>query len=114
MSALSALRGFRLDLHPQRREKYAVSPLAVAGNERPPAGGEAVRQRGEKRVRPLAIGEGVALVCPLKETTCIRAIEVVAARFSIDSRSEVELARHYAGSDDRAERYLIIVIPPRR
>lgn len=56
--------------------------------------------------------EGIALVCPVKEAACVRAVEGVASRSLPGRRTQVELARRYFGADDKAEGYLIIIVPP--
>jgi len=57
--------------------------------------------------------EGIALVCPVDEGACVKAIEARAASEAGARRSEVELARRHLGVTDKPERYLIITIPPR-
>jgi len=57
--------------------------------------------------------EGVALVCPVADVGCVQQIEALAADKPTAKRSEVELSRRYAGWNDPAVRYVIIVLPPR-
>jgi hypothetical protein len=57
--------------------------------------------------------DGMALVCPLKEAGCLRAVEAYAAARPVARRLEVEISRSYFGVSDAPERYLIIIIRPR-
>jgi len=58
--------------------------------------------------------DGVALVCSVKETICVEAIEALASRWAParPTRTEVQLVRHYLGIAGAPERYLIIIVPP--
>lgn len=54
--------------------------------------------------------DGIALVCPVKEAICLRAVETFAARRPVARRLEVEISRSYLGVADTPERYLIVII----
>ncbi len=54
--------------------------------------------------------DGIALVCPVEENPCMQAL---AARGAGGRRSEVEITRRYWGTDDKAERFVIVIVRPR-
>jgi len=57
--------------------------------------------------------QGIALVCPVEQKSCIDEIDRIdQARTAI--RREVELARSYLGIRGRTVRYLIAAVPPAR
>ena len=56
--------------------------------------------------------EGVALVCPLEATDCVRVLEQRAAKSKARHRVEVEISRLYFGVPDHPVRYLIVAVPP--
>jgi hypothetical protein len=56
--------------------------------------------------------EGIAMVCPVPEQSCVDAMNRFAARYPDDKPSEVTLARRYFGALDNAVQYRILVIPP--
>ncbi|HLH91189.1 MAG TPA: glycosyltransferase family 39 protein [Xanthobacteraceae bacterium] len=57
--------------------------------------------------------DGIALVCPTVETTCMHALEARAAQGAVGRRIEVEITRRYFGTDDKPDRFLIVTIKPR-
>jgi hypothetical protein len=57
--------------------------------------------------------DGIALVCPIEETTCMRALAARAAQGVVGQRTEVEITRRYFGTDDRPDRFVIVTIRPR-
>jgi hypothetical protein len=57
--------------------------------------------------------DGIALVCPVEEIPCMRALEQRAARDPTGRRVEVEVARRYLGDADKADRFVIVTVPPR-
>jgi 4-amino-4-deoxy-L-arabinose transferase-like glycosyltransferase len=56
--------------------------------------------------------EGIALVCPIAELRCMRALQERVAKWHAVHREEVEISRSYFGVADKPERYLIVTIPP--
>jgi hypothetical protein len=46
------------------------------------------------------------------ESLCMRALQDRAAKAPAAHRVEVEISRSYLGAADKAERYLIVTIPP--
>jgi hypothetical protein len=56
--------------------------------------------------------EGIALVCPVAESLCMRALRDLAAKAHAVRSMEVEISRSYFGVADKPERYLITTIPP--
>jgi 4-amino-4-deoxy-L-arabinose transferase-like glycosyltransferase len=56
---------------------------------------------------------GIALVCPVEESQCLKAMEARAASSPAGRRTEVTIARRYFGSEDRPDRFVIVTIPPR-
>lgn len=61
---------------------------------------------------PRLLRQGVALVCPVEEPACIKAIDAAAQGKAGVLREERVIARHYRGTASRAKHYLIITIPP--
>ncbi|HVY59242.1 MAG TPA: glycosyltransferase family 39 protein [Xanthobacteraceae bacterium] len=57
--------------------------------------------------------EGIALACPVDERPCMKALAARAAHSPDARRTDVEIARRFFGTDDRPERFVIVVIPPR-
>jgi hypothetical protein len=57
--------------------------------------------------------DGIALVCPIEETTCMRALAARAAQGVVGQRTEVEITRRYFGTDDKPDRFVIVTIRPR-
>jgi hypothetical protein len=57
--------------------------------------------------------DGIALVCPVEETTCMRALEARAAQGFVGRRTEVAITRRYLGTDDKPDRFVILTIRPR-
>ncbi len=56
--------------------------------------------------------DGIAMMCPVAEPVCMRALETRAARASTVKRGEIELVRRYLGHAGPAHRYAIAIIPP--
>jgi hypothetical protein len=56
---------------------------------------------------------GIALVCPLEETGCLKAMEERAGGNPVGRRTEVAITRRYFGTDDRPDRFVIVTVPPR-
>ena len=56
--------------------------------------------------------DGLALVCPARETTCARGIEAFAQDWPGARRVEVTLERTYLGTAGSSGRYVIVVAPP--
>ncbi|HEY2137695.1 MAG TPA: glycosyltransferase family 39 protein [Xanthobacteraceae bacterium] len=57
--------------------------------------------------------DGIALVCPVEETLCVKALDQRAANGPAGRRVEVEISRRYAGVADKADRFVIATVPPR-
>jgi hypothetical protein len=55
---------------------------------------------------------GIALVCPLEETGCLKAMEERAGGNPVGRRTEVAITRRYFGTDDRPDRFVIVTVPP--
>jgi hypothetical protein len=56
---------------------------------------------------------GIALVCPVEETGCMKVLEERAASARTSRRIEVAIARRYMGTDDRPDRFVIVTLRPR-
>jgi 4-amino-4-deoxy-L-arabinose transferase-like glycosyltransferase len=56
--------------------------------------------------------EGIAIVCPEIETSCVQEQNAYAARYGAEA-DEVTLARTYLGSADTPIKYRIAIVPPR-
>jgi 4-amino-4-deoxy-L-arabinose transferase-like glycosyltransferase len=56
--------------------------------------------------------EGIAIVCPEAETSCVQEQNAFAARYGAKA-DEVTLARSYFGTTDTPVQYRIAIIPPR-
>jgi 4-amino-4-deoxy-L-arabinose transferase-like glycosyltransferase len=56
---------------------------------------------------------GIALVCPVEETGCMKALEERAASARTARRTEVAIARRHLGTDDAPDRFVIVTVPPR-
>ncbi len=57
--------------------------------------------------------DGIALVCPVAETGCMRALEERAAHGPAGRRVEVAVTRRYMGTDDPPDRFVIVTMRPR-
>lgn len=57
---------------------------------------------------------GIALVCPIEETLCVKAMEARAAGGPVGRRIEVAITRHYFGTDDKPDKFVIVTVPPRQ
>jgi dolichyl-phosphate-mannose-protein mannosyltransferase len=57
--------------------------------------------------------DGIALVCPIEESPCMKALDARAARNRASKRVEVEIARTYFGTADKPDRFVIVTMPPR-
>jgi 4-amino-4-deoxy-L-arabinose transferase-like glycosyltransferase len=55
--------------------------------------------------------EGIALVCPQEDATCVEALKARSAQAGV-APSDVTLVRHYLGVPGPPARYVIAVIPP--
>jgi 4-amino-4-deoxy-L-arabinose transferase-like glycosyltransferase len=58
--------------------------------------------------------DGIALYCPIEDGPCTRALDAWAARSPAAKRTQVEVSRRFLGTADKAERYVVLIIPPRR
>jgi 4-amino-4-deoxy-L-arabinose transferase-like glycosyltransferase len=56
---------------------------------------------------------GIALVCPVEETPCVKAMEARAGGNQVGRRTEVTITRRYFGADDKPDRFVIVTIRPR-
>lgn len=56
--------------------------------------------------------QGIAMFCPVEQSTCVKAMNERAARGPAGKRIEIELARMYFGSADEPVRYVIVTVPP--
>src|SRR5205807_2399338 len=56
---------------------------------------------------------GIALVCPVEETGCLKAMEERAAGGPAGRRTEVAITRRYFGTDDDPDRFVIVTVRPR-
>jgi len=56
---------------------------------------------------------GIALVCPVEENLCLKAMEERAAGGLGGRRTEIAITRRYFGTDDRPDRFVIMTVPPR-
>jgi hypothetical protein len=56
---------------------------------------------------------GIALVCPVEETGCLKAMEERAAGGPAGRRTEVEITRRYFGTEDKPDRFVIVTVRPR-
>jgi hypothetical protein len=57
---------------------------------------------------------GIALVCPVEENLCLKAMEQRAAVGLVGRRTEVAITRRYLGTDDKPDRFVIVTIRPRK
>jgi hypothetical protein len=55
---------------------------------------------------------GIALVCPLGDTPCVRALDARAARSPLGKRVDVEIVRNHWGIAGRSSRYVVVALPP--
>jgi hypothetical protein len=56
---------------------------------------------------------GIALVCPVEEDLCMKALDARTARGSVGRRIEVEISRRYLGTADKPDRFVIVTLRPR-
>jgi len=56
---------------------------------------------------------GIALVCPVEETLCVKAMEARAGGNAVGQRTEVTITRRYFGTDDKPDRFVIVTVRPR-
>jgi 4-amino-4-deoxy-L-arabinose transferase-like glycosyltransferase len=56
--------------------------------------------------------EGIAIVCPALETSCVQEMAAYAARYGAKAE-EVTIARRYFGTTDTPVQYRIAIVPPR-
>ena len=56
--------------------------------------------------------EGIAIVCPALETSCVQEMDAYAARYGAKAE-EVTIARRYFGTIDTPVQYRIAIVPPR-
>lgn len=56
--------------------------------------------------------EGIALVCPVAEASCVSKIDALVARVPGSRRETVEVARSFLGAPGPSGRYVIAAIPP--
>jgi Dolichyl-phosphate-mannose-protein mannosyltransferase len=57
--------------------------------------------------------DGIALYCPAADGPCMKALDAWTARSPAAKRTEIEVSRSFLGSADKAERYVVLIIPPR-
>lgn len=76
-----------------------------------PAGRTEVRLHGESKQR--LERDGIVLVCRLADEYCVAAIDRVGQQMS-GRREVVELERSFLGIPGRAERFVIVAVPPAR
>jgi 4-amino-4-deoxy-L-arabinose transferase-like glycosyltransferase len=57
--------------------------------------------------------DGIALYCPAVDGPCMKALDAWATRSPAAKRTEIEVSRSFLGTADEAERYVILIIPPR-
>jgi Dolichyl-phosphate-mannose-protein mannosyltransferase len=57
--------------------------------------------------------DGIALYCPAVDGPCMKALDAWATRSPAANRTEIEVSRSFLGTADEAERYVILIIPPR-
>jgi hypothetical protein len=101
------------------------APLKVFGGFEELTDGVAFYMRGHPRTKhvldtpptianeELIAREGVALVCPFRDSECIKTITTRALRSAVGRRLEIDISRRYLGVDGTPARYLVITIPPR-
>jgi hypothetical protein len=101
------------------------APLKVFGGFEELTDGVAFYMRGHPRTthvldtpptiadEELIAREGVALVCPFRDSECIKTISTRALRSAVGKRIEINISRRYLGVDGKSARYLVITIPPR-
>jgi hypothetical protein len=56
--------------------------------------------------------QGIALVCAIEDTGCVKAVDALASRLARGTRIEVEIVRRYLGVAGKPERYSIVTVPP--
>jgi 4-amino-4-deoxy-L-arabinose transferase-like glycosyltransferase len=56
--------------------------------------------------------DGIAMVCPVGDVVCMNALTARAAKAVNAKRSEVELTRYWLGIPGKAERFVIVAVPP--
>jgi 4-amino-4-deoxy-L-arabinose transferase-like glycosyltransferase len=56
---------------------------------------------------------GIALVCPVEENLCLKAMEARAGGNPVGRRTEVTITRRYFGTEDKPDRFVIVTIRPR-
>jgi 4-amino-4-deoxy-L-arabinose transferase-like glycosyltransferase len=56
--------------------------------------------------------EGIAIVCPERETSCMTAMKEYEVRYPAAKGAGVSLARHHFGVLDRPVKYMILIVPP--
>jgi hypothetical protein len=56
---------------------------------------------------------GIALVCPVEEAGCVKAMEERAAGGRAGRRTKVAITRRYFGMDDKPDRFVIVTLRPR-
>ncbi len=57
--------------------------------------------------------DGIALYCPAGDGPCMKALDAWAGRSPAAERSEIEVSRRFLGTADKAERYVVLIVPPR-
>jgi 4-amino-4-deoxy-L-arabinose transferase-like glycosyltransferase len=60
-----------------------------------------------------AARDGIALICPVDEDLCLKALDKYVAGAPAARRSEVEVSRRFFGVDSEPERFVIAIVPPR-
>lgn len=56
--------------------------------------------------------DGIAMVCPASDAVCMNALNARASKAANAKRTEVELARQWLGMRGKAERFVIVALPP--
>ena len=83
----------------------ASSPMRKTGRARCPA----CRMPGRAELSH----RGLVLLCFAEDTGCRNAAESRAAQYGPSVTSEIEIARTYFGRRGRAQRYDMVIVPPR-
>ena len=100
-------------------------PLRIVGGNRPVVDGSNFYFTGEPATfvltepartpwvdRARIEREGIAIVCPAVETSCVQEMDAYAERYGAKIE-EVTIARRYFGTADTPTQYRIAIIPPR-
>jgi 4-amino-4-deoxy-L-arabinose transferase-like glycosyltransferase len=72
-----------------------------------------LERRATAQEEALIEKNGLALVCPTIEPICMRLAKMRVTQSPLAKETQVEVSRHYLGSQGPSARYLIIAIPPK-